>query len=63
MRPRIVNRAICLGVALVACWWASGALAQNFPNRPVTLVVPFPAGSTTDLVGRILSDELAKSLG
>jgi tripartite-type tricarboxylate transporter receptor subunit TctC len=38
-------------------------MAQNFPSRPVTLVVPFPAGSTTDLVGRILSDELAKSLG
>lgn len=63
MGSRIINRAISLGVALAACWWASGAVAQNFPSRPVTLVVPFPAGSTTDLVGRILSDELAKSLG
>jgi tripartite-type tricarboxylate transporter receptor subunit TctC len=39
------------------------AIAQNYPSRPITLVVPFPAGSTTDLVGRILSDELAKSVG
>lgn len=63
MEVRIVSRVIHLAVALAVCGWASTALAQNFPNRPVTLVVPFPAGSTTDLVGRILSDELAKSLG
>lgn len=63
MGQRIVNRVTCLAAVLAACCWASAAMAQNFPSRPVTLVVPFPAGSTTDLVGRILSDELAKSLG
>lgn len=39
------------------------AFAQNYPSRPITLVVPFPAGSTTDLVGRILSEELSKVAG
>ena len=37
--------------------------AQTYPTRPITLVVPFPAGSTTDLVGRILSDKLGDALG
>lgn len=63
MGMRIVDRTICFVIALAACFCAPAAVAQNFPNRPVTLVVPFPAGSTTDLVGRILSDELGKSLG
>lgn len=49
--------------ALATTAFAATALAQNYPSRPVTLVVPFPAGSTTDLVGRILADELGKSLG
>jgi tripartite-type tricarboxylate transporter receptor subunit TctC len=39
------------------------AQAQTYPSKSVSLVVPFPAGSTTDLVGRILQDELAKALG
>jgi tripartite-type tricarboxylate transporter receptor subunit TctC len=39
------------------------ATAQTYPTRPVTLVVPFPAGSTTDLVGRILADRLSAVLG
>jgi len=44
---------------------ASGkfAFAQTYPSRPITLVVPFPAGSTTDLVGRILADKLGDALG
>jgi tripartite-type tricarboxylate transporter receptor subunit TctC len=53
---------ILLGVMLTACVTVS-AHAQTYPSRPITLVVPFPAGSTTDLVGRILQDELAKAVG
>jgi tripartite-type tricarboxylate transporter receptor subunit TctC len=52
-----------IAVAAIAIVPMGQAVAQNYPARPVTLVVPFPAGSTTDLVGRILSEELAKSLG
>jgi tripartite-type tricarboxylate transporter receptor subunit TctC len=52
-----------IAVAAIAIVPVGQAVAQSYPARPVTLVVPFPAGSTTDLVGRILSEELAKSLG
>jgi tripartite-type tricarboxylate transporter receptor subunit TctC len=49
--------------ALVAACAVTAVHAQSYPSKPVTLVVPFPAGSTTDLVGRILQDELAKAVG
>jgi tripartite-type tricarboxylate transporter receptor subunit TctC len=42
---------------------ASGALAQTYPSRPITLVVPLVAGSTTDIVARTVGAELAKNLG
>lgn len=37
--------------------------AQPFPSKPISLVVPFPAGGTTDVLARALGQELAKSLG
>ncbi len=40
----------------------SPALAQEFPNRPVTLVVPFAAGSGIDATARTVSEELGKAL-
>jgi tripartite-type tricarboxylate transporter receptor subunit TctC len=37
--------------------------AQDFPNRPVTIIVPFPAGGPTDTLARILGDRMKESLG
>jgi len=39
------------------------AFAQEWPTRPVTMVVPFPAGGPVDLVARLLSQRLTESLG
>lgn len=41
----------------------SGAAAQGYPTRPVTIVVPFAAGGPTDLLARILADRMKASLG
>jgi tripartite-type tricarboxylate transporter receptor subunit TctC len=40
-----------------------GALAQDYPSHPITMVVPFPAGGPTDTLGRILSERMRVTLG
>ena len=39
------------------------APAQTFPARPITIVVPFPAGGPTDTLGRVLADRMRNALG
>ncbi|MGZ3351724.1 MAG: Bug family tripartite tricarboxylate transporter substrate binding protein, partial [Xanthobacteraceae bacterium] len=41
----------------------SGATAQTYPSRPVTVIVPFAAGGVTDIVARIVSERMSKALG
>jgi tripartite-type tricarboxylate transporter receptor subunit TctC len=50
-----------LAAALVLC--ATPALAQNWPTRPITLIVPFPAGGPHDVVARPLAQFLGTRLG
>jgi tripartite-type tricarboxylate transporter receptor subunit TctC len=42
---------------------ASPAAAQNYPNRAVTIIIPFGAGSATDVIPRIVFDEMSARLG
>ena len=42
---------------------ATGALAQNYPAKAVRVIVPFPPGGTTDVVGRIITAVLSKDFG
>jgi tripartite-type tricarboxylate transporter receptor subunit TctC len=44
---------------LPAAAWAQGA----YPNKPIRVIVPFAAGSTTDIIARAISDKMAASLG
>lgn len=53
--------ALVAGVAALAV--APAAVQAAYPEKPITLVVPFPAGSGTDSVGRIFAEELSKELG
>ena len=50
---------------LVSCMLAlpSAVSAQDWPRKGLTLVAPFTAGGITDLLTRIMADELGKSLG
>jgi tripartite-type tricarboxylate transporter receptor subunit TctC len=42
---------------------AAPVQAQNFPSRPLRIVVPFPPGGAADLTGRILAEQMGKGLG
>jgi len=42
---------------------AAGALAQTFPTKPVTLLVPYPAGGLSDVIARTVNSALGKQLG
>ena len=53
-------RALCL-VGVLA--WPSTLVAQEFPNRTVKFVVPFPAGGPADTISRILTEKMAAMLG
>jgi tripartite-type tricarboxylate transporter receptor subunit TctC len=53
--------ALAAGLAFAAA--TGGALAQSFPARPVTLIVPWPAGGTTDVGMRALASATEKHLG
>jgi len=54
-----------LALAPIALLLAAGApvQAQNFPTRPITLIVPFPPGGSTDVAGRIVADKMGAFLG
>jgi tripartite-type tricarboxylate transporter receptor subunit TctC len=51
--------ALCAGAASVP----ASAQAQQYPDKPIKLIVPWPAGGSTDVLGRALGVELAKLLG
>ena len=59
MRRVVTVLAIVLG-ALIAL---GAAQAQDYPNRSITVVVPFPAGGPSDVVARIVVEHMARTLG
>src|SRR5262245_8859560 len=48
-------------ISLVA--WVTPGFAQQYPQRPVTLIVPYPAGGPTDQLARVLAPKLSEKLG
>ncbi len=51
-------------LAAAFCLFAAVAQAQDaFPSRPITLIVAYPPGGNTDLMGRALQPELSRALG
>jgi|HigsolmetaAR203D_1030402.scaffolds.fasta_scaffold00008_92 Uncharacterized protein conserved in bacteria len=52
---------LVLAVTLAAP--GSAGAQQDYPNKPITLVVPFPPGGTSDVVGRIFAEALSREIG
>ena len=59
MQLSLATFALALGVDL----GMAGAQAETYPSKPITLIVPFPAGGPTDTVARIMSDHMKDTLG
>src|SRR5215467_573310 len=59
MNRRVVSL-LLFGAPLL---WPFAAAAEDYPTRPIKLVVPFPAGGPSDLFGRLLGIKLTESLG
>jgi tripartite-type tricarboxylate transporter receptor subunit TctC len=53
--------AAALGLAGLAC--VTAASAQTYPNRPITMVIPFAAGGPTDVLGRLVGQRMSETLG
>ena len=56
-------RKLLLAVALAVLAGVGGAVAQSYPSRPVTMIVPFAAGGITDIVARLVAERMKASLG
>jgi len=56
-------KVLLLALAVVVGGWNAGANAQAISSRPITMVVPFPAGGSTDTIGRIVAEGMRGPLG
>jgi tripartite-type tricarboxylate transporter receptor subunit TctC len=58
-------RRLAIAAAIAAMFVAltGPSFAQQYPSRPITMVVPFPAGGPTDTLARILGERMRASLG
>jgi len=57
------SRFILLGVALVAACAGAPLKADEYPSRPITLIVPYPPGGGVDTIARVMSSKLSLALG
>jgi tripartite-type tricarboxylate transporter receptor subunit TctC len=52
-----------LVIACLAASWPAAAMAQNYPTKPIKMIVPISVGSITDVAARLTAQELEQRLG
>ena len=50
-------------LGIVGTFFSAASMAQTYPSKPIKLVIPFPAGGATDIVGRVVAQQLGVELG
>jgi len=60
MNVHIARAAAVFGLA---CWTASAAAAESYPNRPVRMIIPYSPGGAADVPGRIVTQKMSDLLG
>src|SRR5262245_56636599 len=60
---RLTRAVFCFLAAAAGLLITAGAWAQTFPTNPITLIVPWPPGGSTDIVVRAMADVAGKQLG
>jgi len=63
MPRRATLKSVIWMAALVCCAAPPSANAQGYPSRSIDVVVPFPAGGPSDVVARIVTDHMSRTLG
>src|SRR3954454_11861229 len=64
IRENVPMMTILRAIALGACVLMSRAVVpQQYPTKPVKIIIPFPAGGVTDLAGRLIAQKLSEKLG
>ena len=58
-----VARVLNVGAALALVAFAGGAHAQDYPKRPITMIVPFAAGGASDVIARAVAEQMGSALG
>src|SRR5215510_14999675 len=57
------RRSVIVSIAAAAWLCAAASWAQNYPVKPVRYVIPFPAGTSNDMVGRLITDQMTRKWG
>jgi tripartite-type tricarboxylate transporter receptor subunit TctC len=63
LQRRSVMKKLSVCVALATLAFAGSALAQGYPNRPITMIVPYGAGGPVDVLARLLIEPMRQALG